>query len=133
MAPMKTIGVVTFVLLACAFGARAEDIVTLDDGTVMKGKYIKEEDGNIVLRQADGETSIIAKSRIRRMEIVQGPGAIAPGQVPTPPAPLPSNGGKVDKNADPTIANRDSNNKILNPGWANPRIAEMEDLGSTDL
>ncbi|HLX64644.1 MAG TPA: HEAT repeat domain-containing protein [Planctomycetota bacterium] len=111
-------------------GARAEDIVTLDDGTVMKGKYIKEEDGNVILKQADGETSIIAKSRVKRMEIVSGP-AIADPKPPAPPAAKVAS--SSDKSDAPAIGNRDANSKVLDPAWANPRIAEMEDLGSPDL
>jgi hypothetical protein len=112
---------------ACVLSARGEDVVTLDDGTTLKGKYLKEEDGNVVIRTADGETNIIAKSRIKRMEIVQAPTLV------DPKAPPPTPGKESNTAPVPVIGDRDNNPKMLNAGWANPRIAEMEDLGSPDL
>ena len=114
-------------LIAGAFAARAEDVVTLDDGTVMKGKFIKEEAGNVFLKQPNGETSVIAKSRVRRMEITM------PAVPVDPTGKVPAVANTGDKEVKPTIGNRNNSPRNLDPNWANPRILEMEDLGSPEL
>ena len=119
---MKIISLFGLAMLSLAlFSAHAEDVVTLDDGSVMKGKYVKEEGGNVFLQQPNGETSVIAKSRVRRMEIT------------TPPVIVDPMAKAPEKDTKPQIGNRVNSPHNLNPAWANPRIAEMEDLGSPEL
>ncbi|MEI6235092.1 MAG: hypothetical protein WCT04_18705 [Planctomycetota bacterium] len=119
-----------FILLVCGC-ARAEDVVTLDDGTVMKGKFIKEEAGNIILQQTGGETSVIAKSRVKRMEITTGPMIVDP--LAKVPAKENVKESEKENAVKPAIGNRNNSPRNLNPAWANPRIAEMDDLGSPEL
>lgn len=116
---------------AVASVAHAEDVVTLDDGSIMRGKFLKEEDGNVYLKQADGETSVIAKSRVKRMEITTPPTLVDPSKPPVAEKNDPKKG--PTKEHTPTIGTRNNAPKTLDPAWANPRIAEMEDLGSPVL
>ncbi len=122
------IGLLIFPMLLVA-STKAEDLVTLDDGTVLKGKYLKEEGGSVFLQHPNGETSVIAKSRVRRMEITTGP------LIGDPLAKGPEKINEKDnvKEAKPAIGNRNNAPRNLDPAWANPRIAEMEDLGSPEL
>jgi hypothetical protein len=135
---MKTTALTLALLLlaCCAAGARAEDVVTLDDGTVMKGKYLKEENGHIMLQQPEGEVVVIDKTRVKRMEIAKPP-MVADGMKPpaaesekTPPAAGNAN---ANASAKPEIGKRDNQSKMLNPEWAKPRMIEMEDLGAPEL
>ena len=111
----------TFALFAASM--RAEDSVTLDDGVVLKGKVLKEENGSVYLQQKNGETSVIDKTRIRRMEIVGSP-ELVDGTKPLPSAP---------KEIGALIGARNNSPKNLDPAWAKPRIAEMTELGSPEL
>lgn len=108
-------------------GLRAEDSVTLDDGAVLKGKVLKEENGSVYLQQKDGATSVIDKTRIRRMEVVS-PLDLVDAAKPLAPAPKESGPLPV-----PLIGARNNSPKNLDPVWAKPRIAEMTELGSPEL
>lgn len=112
-------GVFIFMLLCAA--ARSEDIVTLDDGAVMKGKVLQEENGNIYIAQPDGEISVIAKSRIKKMEIA-GVAKIPEAQKSADAGvdPLPAIGAREPK-------------KAIDPEWAKPRIADLTGLGAPEL
>ena len=66
-------------LLCLSAALLAEDTITLVDGKVVKGTITKDEGDTIVIRNKDGESRAIAKSRISKIERVTVKAATAKG------------------------------------------------------
>lgn len=109
-------------LLLCAV-ARSEDVITLNDGEVRKGKVLQEEKDTIYIAAPDGEITVIPKSNIKKMEIA--------GVAKIPEAKKPADNGAIEPK-EPVIGQRETR-KALDPEWAKPRIADLTGLGAPEL